>query len=124
VAEAQSQTETITAKDARELIAGSERVLVLDLRDEEEFGEGHIPGARNVPGGDADALPDELPEAEKVLLCGDHPELASALAERGLEVVVLEGGIEDWRGEKLPEQPSTDFEKEDEGPKKLPGAGT
>jgi rhodanese-related sulfurtransferase len=124
VAKAPTETETIKPSQARELIAGSERVLVLDLREEDEFGDGHIPGAVNIPGGDADAIPDQLREAEKVLLCGEHPELAAALAERDLEVVVLEGGIDDWRGEKLPEQPSADFEKQDEGPQKLPGAGT
>jgi ArsR family transcriptional regulator len=118
-----SETETISAEEARELVAGSERVLVLDLRPEEEFGEGHMPGARNLPDGDAEALPDELPEAEKVLICGDHPELPSALAERGLEVVVLEGGFESWRSEDYPEQPSTDVEQEEQGPPKLPGAG-
>jgi rhodanese-related sulfurtransferase len=117
------ETEQIAADEARKLIAGSERVLVLDLRDEEEFGAGHIPGAVNLPGGDAGALPDELRDADKVLLCGDHPELAEALAERDLEVVVLAGGIDDWRDEKLPEQPSEDIAKEEEEAPKLPGAG-
>ena len=118
-----ADTETIDAEQARKLIAGSDRVLVLDLRDEEEFGAGHIPGAVNVPGGDAEALPDELREADKVLLCGDHSKLAEALAERDLEVVVLEGGIDEWRDDKLPEQPSEDIEQDEAEAPKLPGAG-
>jgi len=119
-----ADTETINAEQARELIAGSERVLVLDLRSEDDFGEGHIPGARNLPDASEDSLPDDLPEEGKVLLCGESSEIASTLSDRGLEVVVLEKGIDGWRNEKLPEQPSSDLEKEDEGAPKLPGAGT
>ena len=129
-----SDRETIEAEEARELIASSEGVLVLDLRSEEEFGEGHVPGARNVPDADAESLPDDLPEEGKVLLYGSDDDFAAALEERGLEVVELAKGIEGWRDEKLPEQPSVDFERsegdaeeeDDEGeePPKLPGAGT
>jgi rhodanese-related sulfurtransferase len=78
---------------------------VLDVRQESEYGSGHLPGARHVELG---ALPAaDLPDGPVVTMCG-HGERATTAASvleraghRDLAVVV--GGPEDWaRGSGRP----------------------
>ena len=119
-------TERIDSDQARELIAGGE-AQVIDIRNREEFGEIHIPGARPVADADADALADELDEGSKVLVVCEDGErsasLAAELRERGIEASAIDGGMKSWAGDGLPSQPSEDFEEEPAEPPKLPGAG-
>ncbi len=58
-----SGTETVGVRDARTEIARGDAVAV-DVRSEEEWGEGHIPGAIHLPDGDSEQaaggnLPDQ-----------------------------------------------------------------
>jgi glyoxylase-like metal-dependent hydrolase (beta-lactamase superfamily II) len=77
-----------------------EGVRVLDIRQHNEYGEAHVPGANHIELG---ALVDhvrELPDEPLVVMCG-HGEramsAASLLARAGRrDVTVLEGGPEDW----------------------------
>lgn len=39
----------ITMEEAAEIFAASGDYIILDVRREDEFGEGHIPGAINIP---------------------------------------------------------------------------
>jgi hydroxyacylglutathione hydrolase len=73
---------------------------VLDIRQDNEFDAGHVPGARHVELG---ALPEkvsELPPGPAVVMCG-HGEramgAASLLARAGRsDISVLDGGPQDW----------------------------
>jgi rhodanese-related sulfurtransferase len=75
-------------------------VRVLDIRQDNEYGAGHIPGADHIELG---ALVDharDLPDEALVVMCG-HGEramsAASLLARAGRrDVTVLDGGPEDW----------------------------
>jgi len=109
--------ETLKPEDARELIAtGPARVL--DLRDEDEYAEGHVPAAERA--GDLEASLEGVPEDEPlILICADGKrsgQAARELREKGRQAAHVDGGIEAWIGAGLPIQPRPD--EEFEGPKK------
>jgi rhodanese-related sulfurtransferase len=118
----EGEPRAISAEEARELVAGAEngRTAVVDLRGEEDFGEGHIPSATRIEEPSAEDLDDvERGEAEVetvLLVCEDgkqSEERARELAGEERDVAWLEGGMKAWSG---PLQPRP--EEEFEGPKK------
>lgn len=73
---------------------------VLDIREPDEFGAGHLPAAQNVPLGALRDRSNLAPDGPTVVMCG-HGEramgAASLLAREGRpDLVVLVGGAEDW----------------------------
>ena len=104
----QAKATISSAELAAELKQGAAPVI-LDVRSPEEYGAGHIPGARNVP---LDQLAARLPELgiaktdEVVVHCERGPRAAQAealLAKDGYEHVVdLEGHMKGWRESGLP----------------------
>lgn len=83
----------VTAEDV-------EGARVLDVRQDDEYVAGHVPGARHVELGALAARPDSVPDEPLVVMCG-HGEramgAASLLARAGRrQVAVLSGGAEDW----------------------------
>lgn len=86
-----------------------EGCLLVDVRTEEEFRKGHIPGALLVPvdeirAGHLEALPDK--EQALLLYCrtGRRAEDAAALLVKlGYRNVYAVGGIFDWTGEIIAE---------------------
>lgn len=88
---------------ARELFLSREGVIFLDVRDEDFFKNGHIPGAVNIPLRDLARRADELPkENEIVAYCACPHEESSAraalmLQRRGFsKAAALQGGIQEW----------------------------
>ena len=78
-------------------------VTLLDIRPEDEFAAGHIPGARQVSLDDLERiLPTLDPDREIVAYCRGpyciyaHHAVA-ALRKRGLDARRLEGGLPEWR---------------------------
>jgi rhodanese-related sulfurtransferase len=61
-AERGSPVLAIRPGELRDRVAASDGPLLLDVRSPEEYAEGHIPGAVNIP---YDALPDRLDEVER-----------------------------------------------------------
>ncbi|MCI9331090.1 MAG: rhodanese-like domain-containing protein [Oscillibacter sp.] len=92
---------TITAEMAKERLDANEDLILLDVRTQEEFDGGHIPGAVCFP--NEDILPD-LPfpfekDAEILVYCRSGRRSAQAaekLAEMGYTNVSDFGGIQDW----------------------------
>lgn len=82
-------------------------VTVLDVRPEDEFAKGHLPGARNIPLADLDRRLSELPpDAEIVAYCrGPYCVLAfeavAALRARGYRAARLEDGFPEWQAAGL-----------------------
>jgi rhodanese-related sulfurtransferase len=115
VASEQSEQARIAPKKARELIASGE-AQALDVRDDEEWGSGHIPAAMHFDPDDLEGHLDELPkEGSIIVVCarGERSaEVAQALRERDYEAASVEGGMEAWTGAQLPMQPGVDYEFE------------
>jgi molybdopterin/thiamine biosynthesis adenylyltransferase/rhodanese-related sulfurtransferase len=98
----------LDATRARELIDGGEQ-LVIDVREQDEWDEGHIPGAVHIPRGYLEsrverAAPD--PSRPIVVYCsaGNRSAFAAkTLAELGYEdVVSVAGGFTDWKRNGFP----------------------
>src|SRR3990170_8571342 len=83
-------------------------VTVLDLRPEDEFALGHLPGAVNIQLGELEKrLADLDPDQEIVAYCrGPYCvlsyEAVAALRARGFRVRRLEDGLPEWRAAGLP----------------------
>ncbi len=104
----QEQTDTeitykkITAEEAKEIIDTSSDYILLDVREENEFAEGHIEGAILIPYGEiSDRAEEELPDKEKTILVycrsGRRSSIAAEqLVELGYIDVQDFGGIIDW----------------------------
>ena len=75
-------------------------VRVLDVRQADEFGAGHVPGARHVELGDLATADVDLPVGPMVVMCGhgERAMSAASLLERAGHgrVAVLDGGPELW----------------------------
>jgi rhodanese-related sulfurtransferase/rubrerythrin len=76
--------------------------LLLDVRQPEEYEDGHIPGATLIPLGELEARQEELERNRKIITyCrSGHRSMAAAIALCGLgfrDVHHLEGGILNWR---------------------------
>jgi rhodanese-related sulfurtransferase len=112
-AEEQIESGPVSPKQARELVAAG-RVAVLDIRSEDEWNAiGNIPGAVHAPdGNDLDSRLGDLPERDALLVvCTDgerSAEVAERLGEEDRTAISIEGGMDAWRDENLPLQPSED----------------
>jgi len=91
-----------------ELHEHRDEVQVLDVRDREEWDEGHIPGSVHVPYHDLHAVPDGIdPERPIAAICGSGQRsavAASMLQRLGARDVihVVDGGVPRWRREGWP----------------------
>lgn len=94
--------EQIIAEEAKKLMDTESDYIIVDARTEEEFAEGHIPGAILIPEYEiSDRADAELPDKDQLILVycrsGRRSKIASAaLAELGYTNVKEFGGIIDW----------------------------
>jgi rhodanese-related sulfurtransferase len=101
----------ITDVDVREAARLRERdeALVLDVREQEEWDVGHIPGALFIPMGQVADRLDELPADRRILaVCrvgGRSGVVAEALRRHGYRVANVEGGMQEWHAAGLPMEP-------------------
>ncbi len=94
----------IGAEEAKQMMEEEKgEFVLLDVREQEEYDEGHIPGAVLLPVGmiDEDTAAGVIPEKDTVVLVycrsGNRSKTASlALAELGYTHVYEFGGIKDW----------------------------
>ena len=109
IAETQDAKETvyvnITAQEAKEIMDSQEGYIILDTRAQEEYDEGHIPGAINIPNEaiGTTEIP-KLPKKDQLILVycrsGNRSKQASGkLAALGYTNIVEFGGINSWPGE-------------------------
>ena len=94
----------ITQEKAMKIMEEETGYLIVDVRRPDEFAEGHIEGAINVPNeGITDEMPEELPDKDQLLLiyCRTgrrSKEASEKLAKIGYKNVYEFGGINTWPG--------------------------
>ena len=95
----------ITQEKAKEMMKYDDGHLIVDVRRPDEYAEGHIPGAINVPNEEiVNVPPAALPDMKQILLiyCRSgrrSKEAAQKLFDMGYRNVYEFGGIVDWDGE-------------------------
>lgn len=99
---AESSWKTITAEEARARMDSGDEVVIVDVRTESEYEEGHVPGAILLPNEEIGAgQPEQLPDldAELLIYCRSgrrSAEAAKKLSAMGYTNVSDFGGILDW----------------------------
>lgn len=97
--------EQISMDEARKIMESGEEYILLDVREQYEFDEGHIPGAILIPHTEIEEKAEEkLPRKDALILVycrsGRRSKIASeSLAKLGYTNVKEFGGIIDWKGE-------------------------
>jgi rhodanese-related sulfurtransferase/predicted transcriptional regulator len=88
-------------------------VTILDVRPEEEFSQGHLTGAINIPLNELEEHLAELPRETEVIAYCRGPwcvlsyEAVSMLRSKGIRARRLDGGLPEWRQEGRPVTRST-----------------
>lgn len=83
-------------------------VTILDVRPEDEFALGHLPGALNIPLRELEARLGEMEPGQEIVAYCRGPycvlsyEAVAQLRARGLKVRRLEDGFPEWRAAGLP----------------------
>ena len=97
-----SSYEQITQEAAKEMV-DSQEVIILDVREQDEYDSGHIPGAVLLPVGTIDdtTAAQVIPEKDSTVLVycrsGNRSKTASAaLADLGYTNIYELGGINTW----------------------------
>ena len=93
----------ISPQKAKEMMDAGQELLILDVREQDEYDSGHIPGAVLLPVGtiDEDTAAEVIPEKDSTVLIycrsGNRSKTASsALAELGYTNIYEFGGINTW----------------------------
>ena len=92
----------ITAEEAKRIIDSEEGYIILDVRTQEEYDEGHIPGAVLISHEEiAEKAEDVLTDKDQLILVycrsGRRSKIAAeALVELGYTNIKEFGGISDW----------------------------
>lgn len=105
VADATATYTQIDQETAKEMMVRDDGHVIVDVRRQDEYEMGHIPGAILIPNESiTDEHPAELPDTEQTILvyCRSgrrSKEAAQKLADMGYAHVYEFGGIIDWTGE-------------------------
>jgi sulfur-carrier protein adenylyltransferase/sulfurtransferase len=106
-----TEIDEVDATQARERLASPEPPLLVDVREQDEWGEGHLPAAIHVPRGNLEsrierAAPDRARPIILYCQSGNRSAFAAkTLEELGYEnVASLAGGFTDWKRNGFPTQ--------------------
>ena len=92
----------ITAEEAKQIMDSQEGYIILDVRTQEEYDQGHIPGAIQIPHEEIpEKAEDVLTDKDQLILVycrsGRRSKLAAeAFVELGYTNIKEFGGIQDW----------------------------
>ena len=99
--------EQISGAEAQALMDSESGYIVIDARTQEEYDQGHIPGAILIPEYEiADRAEKELPDKDQLILVycrsGRRSKIAARnLLDLGYTNLIEFGGILDWKGETV-----------------------
>jgi len=104
------ERDSLEAVSREELVVRSRAgtVTILDVRPEDEFALGHLPGALNIPLRELEARLSEIDPGQEIVAYCRGPycvlsyEAVAQLRARGFEVRRLEDGLPEWRAAGLP----------------------
>jgi rhodanese-related sulfurtransferase/DNA-binding transcriptional ArsR family regulator len=106
----------LTQKDALEPVPAKEvmerarrgLVTILDVRPEEEYAAGHLPGAVNIPIRELEKRLKQIPRSKEIIAYCRGPyclmsfDAVELLRKKGLRARRLEAGLPEWRAAGLP----------------------
>ncbi len=96
----------ITPEEVYVIINEKKDYFILDVRNLDEYAEGHLEGAGLIPVSELEGRLDELPEDKPIIVyCksgGRSANAAKILTENGFDPVYDMGGIQDWIEKDLP----------------------
>ncbi|MBR1675387.1 MAG: rhodanese-like domain-containing protein [Eubacterium sp.] len=104
----------IDQETAKEMMMREDDHVIVDVRRQDEYDAGHIPGAILIPNESIDKeQPDELPDLNQIILVycrsGNRSKQASQkLADMGYTNVYEFGGINTWDGEIVTDEKSSE----------------
>ena len=105
-----SSYEQIDQETAKQMMEKDDDHILLDVRRQDEYDEGHIPGAILIPNETITSeKPDELPDPDQIILiyCRSgrrSKEAAQKLADMGYTNIYEFGGIIDWTGDVVTQE--------------------
>ena len=101
-------TAAVTKEELWSRLERGARVVVVDVRPEDEYRAGHIPRARSIPLSVLKERLDELPRSTEIVaycrgpFCALAPEAVRLLQRRGFKAKRLEDGMPEWEAAGLP----------------------
>jgi ArsR family transcriptional regulator len=104
---ARDELEPVAANELLTRLRGGD-VVILDVRPEDEYGLGHLPGALNIPLRQLEQRLAELPRKQEIIAYCRGPycvlsfEAVAELRARGFKVRRLENGFPEWKAAGLP----------------------
>ena len=108
----------ISQEEAKQMMEQDGTQIIVDVRTQEEYDSGHIPGAICIPNESIGTEhPEELPDLDQAILVycrsgNRSKQAAQKLFDMGYINVYEFGGINDWTGEVVTETPDTDASQE------------
>lgn len=109
VNDSRGRVREVTVDDVKAMMDRGERFVLVDVREESEFAQSHLPGAVHIGKGVIERdIEQRVPDTSMpmVLYCGGG--YRSALAADNLQkmgytnVISMDGGIRDWRARQYP----------------------
>ena len=93
--------------ELKSLIDSNDSINIVDVRKEEDYRKGHVPGAVNLPKDKWDTLEGLSKDMTNIVYCYDQQCHLAAnackhFAENGFPVMELEGGFKGWSEHSLP----------------------
>ncbi len=96
-----SSSNSLTTQEAKELIETGEPLVILDVRQPDEYRAGHIAGAKLIPLNELGGRIDELPKDKQILcVCASGARSSAAtgqLSSAGFDVLNMRGGMSGWQ---------------------------
>ena len=100
--------ELLTKEELAKRIRRKDDLMVLDVRPQEEYAAGHVPGAVSIPVAELKRRLKELPKNKEIVaycrgpFCAFAPEAARYLDKKGFRTSILDAGLPDWEAAGLP----------------------
>jgi rhodanese-related sulfurtransferase len=96
----------LNAQELNEKLKNGKRPLIIDVRQPEEYRDGHIAGAKLIPLGELSRRIKELPKDREIIcVCASGSRSSSAtkmLIDNGYTAINMNGGMGNWQRAGLP----------------------